>query len=207
MKSKAVGIAGGSCSGKSTLAKRICADLGPDECVLLPQDDYFFGLGDAPPGKGGPNFDHPDAVNFAQMCNHLAAMKAGTAIDRPLYDFLSHLPKPDTERTEPKPIILVDGILILQHPPMRALFDLKIFVLCDEPTRLARRRKRDVKIRGRTVDSVNKSFAEQVAPMHRQYVEPSRNYADIVFNSQHFPAVFEANYREILSTINNLILR
>lgn len=204
MTPKAVGISGGSCSGKSTLASRLFAELGPEKSVILPQDDYFFGLGDAPQGKGGANFDHPDAVNFDQMCDQLASLKAGTAINRPLYDFPTHLPKIETERTEPRPIILVDGILILQHRPMRELLDLKIFVECDAPTRLSRRLERDVKERGRTADSVTDVFAKQVNPMHEKYVEPSRRHADLVVNSQQSVAAFDNIYTEILKRINAL---
>ena len=183
MRPMAVGISGGSCSGKSTLTRRIFAKLGPEQCVILPQDDYFFGLGDAPQGKGGPNFDHPDAVDFDQLCNQLAQLKRGQTIDRPLYDFPTHMPKSETARTEPRPVILIDGILILQHQPLRDLFDLSIFVECDTETRLARRLERDVRERGRTTRSVQEQFANQVGPMHDLHVEPSKTYADIVVES------------------------
>ena len=183
MRPMAVGISGGSCSGKSTLTRRIFAKLGPEQCVILPQDDYFFGLGDAPHGKGGPNFDHPDAVDFDQLCNQLAQLKRGQTIDRPLYDFPTHMPKSETARTEPRPVILIDGILILQHQPLRDLFDLSIFVECDTETRLARRLERDVRERGRTTRSVQEQFANQVGPMHDLHVEPSKTYADIVVES------------------------
>ena len=183
MNPKAVGISGGSCSGKSTLTHKMFEQLGPEQCVILPQDDYFFGLGDAPQGKGGPNFDHPDAVDFDQLCNQLAQLKRGQTIDRPLYDFPTHMPKSETARTEPRPVILIDGILILQHQPLRDLFDLSIFVECDTETRLARRLERDVRERGRTTRSVQEQFANQVGPMHDLHVEPSKTYADIVVES------------------------
>lgn len=200
----AVGISGGSCSGKSTLTDKLFKKLGSDNSVVLPQDDYFFGLGDAPPGKGGPNFDHPDAVDFENMCAQLAQMKAGHAIERPLYDFPTHLPKAETERTEPRPVILVDGILILHHQPMRRLLDCKIFVECDAPTRLTRRLERDVKERGRTADSVHAVFADQVNPMHEKYVEPSKRHADIVVNSQQFGPGFGGYFDAIIERINSL---
>ena len=196
----AVGISGGSCSGKSTLTDRLLERLGPDKAVILPQDDYFFGLGDAPPGKGGPNFDHPDAVDFDNLCTQLAQLKAGEAVNRPLYDFPTHLPKAETAYTTPRPVILVDGILILHHQPMRALLDLKIFVECDAPNRLARRLERDVRERGRTPDSVNAVFADQVNPMHEKYVEPSKRHADIVVNSQQSGHDFDV----IVDRINSL---
>lgn len=201
MMPRAVGISGGSCSGKSTLTRKLFERLGPDRCVILPQDDYFFGLGDAPEGKGGPNFDHPDAVDFDQMCAQLEQLKKGQAIDRPLYDFPTHMPKAETERTEPRPVILIDGILILQHEPLRELLDLSIFVECDSGTRLARRLERDVRERGRTSRSVREQFANQVGPMHDLHVEPSKIHADIVVNSQQCASAFDDLFRTILSRI------
>ncbi|WP_417612297.1 uridine kinase [Parasphingorhabdus sp.] len=201
MKPKAVGISGGSCSGKTTLTHKILERLGPDQCVILPQDDYFFGLGDAPEGKGGPNFDHPDAVDFDQLCAQLAQLKKGQTIDRPLYDFPTHMPKAETERTEPRPIILIDGILILQHAPLRDLLDLSIFVECDSETRFARRLERDVRERGRTPQSVHEQFANQVGPMHDLHVEPSKHHADIVINSQQCASAFEQLFAQICARI------
>lgn len=201
MKPKAVGISGGSCSGKTTLTRRIFEKLGPEQCVILPQDDYFFGLGDAPAGKGGPNFDHPDAVDFEQLCAQLEQLKKGQAIDRPLYDFPTHMPKVETERTEARPVILIDGILILQHQPLRELLDLSIFVECDSETRFARRLERDVRERGRTAQSVHDQFANQVGPMHDLHVEPSKVHADIVINSQQWGAAFDDLFESIMSRI------
>tara|TARA_R110001599_G_scaffold83864_1_gene225262 strand:- start:225 stop:836 length:612 start_codon:yes stop_codon:yes gene_type:complete len=201
MTAKAIGISGGSCSGKSTLTRKIFDRLGPDQCVILPQDDYFFGFGDAPEGKGGPNFDHPDAVDFEQMCLQLAQLKNGQTIDRPLYDFPTHMPKTETERTESRPVILIDGILILQHQPLRDLLDLSIFVECDAETRFARRLERDVRERGRTAQSVNEQFANQVGPMHDLHVEPSKTHADIVINSQQC----EMTFSTLLASIDSLI--
>lgn len=201
MTARAIGISGGSCSGKSTLTRKIFDRLGPDQCVILPQDDYFFGFGDAPEGKGGPNFDHPDAVDFDQMCLQLAQLKNGQTIDRPLYDFPTHMPKTETERTESRPVILIDGILILQHQPLRDLLDLSIFVECDAETRFARRLERDVRERGRTAQSVNEQFANQVGPMHDLHVEPSKTHADIVINSQQC----EMTFSTLLASIDSLI--
>ncbi|MEP5485972.1 MAG: uridine kinase [Parasphingorhabdus sp.] len=204
MAPQAVGISGGSCSGKSTFATKIFDRLGPAQCVILPQDDYFFGLGDAPEGKGGPNFDHPDAVDFDQLCKQLAQLKDGQAIDRPLYDFPTHLPKLETVRTEPRPVILIDGILILQHKPLRALLDFSIFVECDSETRFARRLERDVRERGRTAQSVHEQFANQVGPMHDLYVEPSKAHANIVVNSQQSKHGFDAAVEMALKNIRAL---
>lgn len=198
----AVGISGGSCSGKSTLANRLYETLGPEQCVILPQDDYFFGHGEAPEGKGGPNFDHPDAVDFDHLCAQLAQLKQGESVDRPLYDFHSHLPKAETRRMEPRPVILVDGILILHHEPMRALLDLSVFVACDAETRLARRLDRDVRERGRTAASVRATFTSQVAPMHDIYVEPSRAHATIVVNACQAQSETDRQCDQILHAIS-----
>lgn len=205
MTPKAIGISGGSCSGKSTLTQKIFAKLGADQCVILPQDDYFFGLGDAPQGKGGPNFDHPNAVDFEKLCKQLAQLKDGQAIDRPLYDFPTHLPKAETERTEPRPVILIDGILILQHEPLRDLLDLSIFVECDAETRFARRLERDVRERGRSAQSVHEQFANQVGPMHDLHVEPSKRHADIVINSQQSIRGLEDGFKRVLQNIQAVV--
>ena len=205
MTAKAVGICGGSCSGKTTLTERIFKALGPDQCVILPQDDYFFGLGDAPEGKGGPNFDHPRAVDFDQMCAQLIQLKKGEAIDRPLYDFPTHMPKLETERTEPRPVILIDGILILQHQPLRELLDLSVFVECDSRTRFERRLERDVRERGRSAQSVEKQFANQVGPMHDLHVEPSKRHADVVINSQQSELALNAAFDLVISKIQQLV--
>ncbi len=205
MSPKVVGISGGSCSGKSTLTSKIFESLGPDRCVVLPQDDYFFGLGDAPEGKGGANFDHPDAVDFDKLCAQLARLKQGMTIERPLYDFPTHMPKAETETTVPRPIILVDGILILHHEPLRELLDLSIFVECDAPTRFARRLERDVRERGRTEESVREQFWTMVDPMHEVWVEPTKDHADIVINSQQAKPVHEADVEEVLYKILHLI--
>lgn len=205
MKPKAIGICGGSCSGKSTLARRVFEQLGPEQCVILPQDDYFFGLSDAPEGKGGKNFDHPDAVDFQKMCGQLTQLKAGRTIERPLYDFPTHMPKPETERTEPRPIILVDGILIFQNQKLRDLLDLKIFVECDRNTRFTRRLQRDVNERGRTAESVIQVFTDQVSPMHDKFVSPSLEHADIVVNSQQSNLTSGEQFSRVMDSIKLMI--
>lgn len=202
---KVVGISGGSCSGKSTLAAHIFETLGPDQCVILPQDDYFFGYGDAPEGKGGPNFDHPDAVDFDKMYAQLSLLKQGQSIERPLYDFPTHMPKMETELTVPRPIILVDGILILHHALLRQLFDLSVFVRCDSAVRFKRRLERDVRERGRTAESVREVFADQVDPMHDKFVEPSHIHADIVINSQQSETVATSDFSAIVKSISDMI--
>ena len=207
MNPKIVGICGGSCSGKTTLTQHIHKTLGPDICAMLPQDDYFFGLGDAPQGKGGPNFDHPDAVDFDKMRSQLELLKKGQSVKRPLYDFSTHMPKAETGLTEPRPIILVDGILILHHEPLRRLFDLSIFVRCESDTRFKRRLERDVRERGRTVASVRKAFANQVDPMHNKFVEPSKVHADIITESSSSDALTSQNADPVLAALREMLAR
>lgn len=182
-----IGIAGGSCSGKSSLARQIYLALGPDRCAILAQDDYYLGQEDAPRSAGMANFDHPDAIDFALLTEHIAQLHAGQPIDKPLYDFTAHQRQPLTERMAPRPIILVDGTLVLHHRQLRELFDLTIFVDCEDEIRLVRRIDRDIRERGRSRHSVEQQFAEQVAPMHNIYVEPTREFADLIIYSSQSP--------------------
>ncbi len=174
----AIGIAGGSCSGKTTLALALRSALGEAEALAFAQDDYFYGLSDAPKGQGGANFDHPRAVRFALLAEHLATLKRGEAVQRPSYDFTVHLPRESTVPTVPRPVIIVDGTLILHDPATRDQLDFSVFVAAKPEVRLARRIARDVAERGRTAESVRHQFAEHVEPMHQQFVVPSAVYAD-----------------------------
>ncbi len=168
-----VGITGGSGSGKTTLTLCLGARLGGDNCVVISQDDYFKDLRDriAPP-REFPNFDEPDAVDFRTLRQDLLALKSGKTIEMPLYDFHTHFRRPETRTVIPKPIIIVEGILILADPMTRQLFDYTYMVDCPEDLRFYRRRKRDVETRGRTLESVNEMLEKFVRPSHNQYVEP-----------------------------------
>ena len=180
MKVRIIAIAGGSCSGKTRLADHTQKALGDDVCTIIRQDNFYRDLGGANPGDPLPNFDHPNAFEWALLRDHLQVLKTGEPIDIPTYDFVTHRRTNITERVEPKPIVLIEGILILSQDILFPVFDQSFFVECSEKVRLERRLTRDVIERGRTEESVNAQFADQVAPMHDKFVIPSKENADMI---------------------------
>jgi uridine kinase len=176
-----IGICGGTGSGKTTVARRILENVSQEQVVYLQQDSYYRNLGDMPVElRHRINFDHPDALDNELFINHVRALKAGEAIEMPLYDYTTHTRKAETKRIEPKLVTIVEGILVFADPVLRELMDVKIFVDTADDLRFIRRLQRDVAERGRTVDSVIKQYLETVRPMHLQFVEPSKRYADVV---------------------------
>src|SRR5262245_47802962 len=176
-----IGICGGTGSGKTTVARRILENVRDEQVVFLQQDSYYRNLGDMPVElRHQINFDHPDALDNDLFINHVKALRAGEAIEMPVYDFSIHSRKSETIHVEPKPILIIEGILIFVDAALRGLMDIKIFVDTDDDLRFIRRLKRDVEERGRTVDSVIKQYLETVRPMHEQFVEPSKRYADVI---------------------------
>ena len=176
-----VGIGGGTCSGKTTVAQKVVASIGEERALHLPQDSYYRNLGEMPLDmRRQVNFDHPDAFDGELMLNQLEALRSGRCIDRPIYDFVAHARKPETLRVAPLPVIVVEGILIYADPRMRRLMDLKVFVDCDADVRLARRLQRDIQERGRSLASVIEQYLATVRPMHQQFVAPSMSYADVI---------------------------
>lgn len=176
-----IGICGGTGSGKTTVARRILDNVR-DECVIfLQQDSYYRNLGDMPLElRRQINFDHPDALDNDLFINHVKALRAGEAIDMPVYDFSNHSRKHETIRIEPKPILILEGILIFVDAALRELMDIKIFVDTAGDLRFVRRLQRDVHERGRTVEAVIKQYLDTVRPMHEQFVEPSKRFADVI---------------------------
>ena len=176
-----IGISGGTGSGKTTVAQKIIAPVGAGNVVYLQQDSYYRNLGDMPLDlRHRVNYDHPDAFDTELLINHLDALRAGEGIEQPIYDYPTHSRKTETIRVEPRPVIIVEGILVFVNPQMRSLMDLKIFVDTDADIRFIRRLDRDVHERGRTVESVITQYQTTVRPMHLQFVEPSKRYADII---------------------------
>ena len=175
-----IGIAGGTGSGKTTLMKRLLERFGRDITVLS-HDNYYHRRDDMPfEERCKVNYDEPAALETDLMAIHLDALRHGQAIDCPVYDFSQHNRSDQTTRIEPKPVIIVEGILIFENKPLRDLMDIKIFVDTDADIRLCRRIRRDVRERGRTLESVIEQYQTTVKPMHEKYVEPSKRYAHIV---------------------------
>jgi uridine kinase len=176
-----VGISGGTGSGKTTLAKRIVSSIGAANVVFIQQDSYYRNLAEMPLDlRRQVNFDHPDAVDLQLMQQHLEALRAGKPIDVPVYDFVTHLRRPETVHVEPHPVVIVEGILIFSDPRIRSLLEMKIFVECDADIRFIRRLERDIRERGRSVESVVTQYLSTVRPMHMEYVSPSKRCADLI---------------------------
>lgn len=176
-----IGISGGTGSGKTTVAQKIIASVGAENVVYLQQDAYYRNLGDMPIDlRHKVNYDHPDAFDTELLINHLEALRAGENIEQPIYDYATHSRKAQTICVEPRPVNIIEGILVFVHPQLRGLMDLKIFVDADADIRFIRRLNRDVHERGRPVESIIAQYTTTVRPMHLQFVEPSKRYADII---------------------------
>jgi uridine kinase len=176
-----VGVAGGSGSGKTTVVRRIVDAIGAASTVVLRHDSYYRDLSHmAPAARVGINYDHPDALESDLLVAHLAALLDGEPVEMPVYDFAAHVRLAERVLVAPQPLIIVDGLLVLGDPRLRALMDLAVFVDTDPEARLARRLRRDVRERGRSEDSVLAQFRLTVQPMHELFVQPTIRYADIV---------------------------
>ncbi len=176
-----IGIAGGSGSGKSTVARRIAEALGQTHVAFLDMDAYYRDFPEMPfEERRQLNFDHPDAFDLDLLAAHLDQLSVGKAIDKPAYDFVTHLRKTTTEPIAPADIIVVDGILLLVDERIRSRCAVKVFVDTDADTRLIRRIRRDMTVRGRPLDEILDQYLTTVQPMHLQFVEPSKRYADII---------------------------
>ncbi len=188
-----VAIAGGSGSGKTSLCRTLMTTLGADRCAVLDHDSYYRDLSHLPPAvRAEANFDHPESLESDLMARHVASLRAGTAVERPIYDFATHTRTVRTTRIEPRPIILCEGILLLAVHELSAAFDLRIFLDTPADVRALRRVRRDIVERGRTVESVVHQYLESVRPMHERFVEPARATADLVLGWQHTPAEWAA---------------
>ena len=183
MKSIVIGVAGGSGSGKSTFTNRIKKYFG-DDVVVLYHDNYYRSQDGIPfEQRVTVNYDHPDALETDLMVEHLKKLKAGESIECPVYDFAKHTRSSQVLRIDPKPVILVEGILLLADPRVRELLDIKIYVEADADERILRRISRDVEERGRDMKGIINQYLTTVKPMHYLYVEPTRAKADVVINS------------------------
>lgn len=197
---KIIGVAGGSGSGKTTFTSFLRDRLGRQNVVVLAQDSYYKDQSGKFDRDGGKvNFDHPDSLDWDLMESHLLALKAGKSIDCPIYDFATHKRLPECIRMEPKPYVILDGILIFSVPKIWEKCDYKIFIDCEEKIRFERRLKRDVVERGRTPEGVHDQFFQHVKPMHDMFVEVSKCRANVLVpGTSAFDAPIEAAIEEIL---------
>jgi len=175
-----IGIAGGTGSGKTTLMKNLVQRLG-DQVTVVSHDNYYKRHDELTyEERTQINYDEPDALETDLMARHLELLRQGQAIDCPVYDYTQHNRSNETVHIEPRPVIIVEGIMIFENQPLRELMDIRIFVDTDADVRLCRRIKRDVNKRGRSLESVLLQYQQTVKPMHEKYVEPSKRFADIV---------------------------
>ncbi len=176
-----IGVAGGSGSGKTTVVRRIVDSMGTDHVLVLEHDRYYH---DHPElrleERAALNYDHPDSLETDLLVCHVNELHFGRPVELPTYDFARHQRRSVTERVQPRRIIIVEGILIFADAPLRDLMDVKVFVDTDDDTRFIRRLRRDVAERGRTMDSVIDQYLNTVKPMHLEFVEPTKRYADII---------------------------
>jgi len=176
-----IGVAGGSGSGKTTVVRRIVESIGHDHVSVLEHDRYYRDRSELRfEERAALNYDHPDSLETDLLVRHVVDLRAGRAIEIPVYDFTRYARRPTTETILPRKAIIVEGILIYTDAELRRLMDIKVFVDTDADTRFIRRLQRDVKERGRSMDSVIEQYQNTVKPMHLEFVEPSKRYADII---------------------------
>ena len=176
-----IGICGGTGSGKTTIARSILDAVGLDRVVLVEQDSYYRNLADMPlDERHQANFDHPDSIDSDMLVNHLIRLKQGLSVDMPLYDFVTHTRSDDIEVINPKPVVIVEGILIFAEPRVLDLLDVRVFVDTPDDVRLMRRLRRDIMERGRTFERTLEQYERTIRPMHFEFVEPSKRHADII---------------------------
>ncbi len=185
-----IGIAGGTGSGKTTVVEQIINQLPEDEVCVISQDSYYKDTSHLSyDERVATNFDHPKALDFELLATHLKELKKGNAIEQPVYSFVEHNRTSETVTTHPKKVVIVEGILILTHPEIRELFDIKVYVHADSDERLIRRLKRDIAERGRNLDEVLHRYQTTLKPMHSQFIEPTKEFADIIIPTNRYNTV------------------
>lgn len=185
-----IGIAGGTGSGKTTVVHQIMNELPETEVGIISQDSYYKQTDNLSYDERILiNFDHPRSIDFELLVQHLKALKKGETIDQPVYSFVKHNRTDDTISTHPRKVMLVEGILILTNPELRELFDIKIFVHADSDERLIRRLKRDIAERGRDMEEVLNRYQNTLKPMHQQFIEPTKQFADIIIPNDKYNTV------------------
>lgn len=185
-----IGIAGGTGSGKTTVVNTIIDELQHQEVAVISQDSYYRDTSELTyEERTRINFDHPQSIDFDLLVEHLKELKAGKSIPQPVYSFQEHNRTGETLKTAPKKVMIVEGILILTHPELRDLFDIKIYVHADSDERLIRRLKRDMTERGRDLEEVLSRYQTTLKPMHQQFIEPSKEFADIIIPYNRYNSV------------------
>ncbi|MET1259915.1 MAG: uridine kinase [Flavobacteriaceae bacterium] len=195
-----IGIAGGTGCGKTTVVNQITEELPTKEVVVISQDSYYNDLAHLTKEERGKiNFDHPNSIDFELLIQHITDLKAGKAVEIPVYSFVEETRMSETILTEPKRVIIVEGILVLSNAQLRDLFDIKIFVHADSDERLIRRLQRDIKERGHDLEKVLHRYQSAVKPMHNQFIEPSKEFADIIIPNNHYNTVAVDMVRTIVN--------
>ena len=195
-----IGIAGGTGCGKTTVVEQIIAQLRVDEVCVISQDSYYKDTSDLSyQERVKINFDHPNSIDFDLLLQHLKALRDGASFEQPVYSFVEHNRTGETITTHPKKVVIVEGILILTQPEIRAMFDVNVFVHADSDERLIRRLKRDISERGRNIDEVLTRYQTTLKPMHQQFIEPTKEFADIIIPTNKHNTVAVDLIRTIIS--------
>ena len=185
-----IGIAGGTGCGKTTVVNQILNELPDGEVGIISQDSYYKDTSHLTyDERAAINFDHPRSIDFDLLVSHLKDLKNNQIIEQPVYSFVQHNRTGDTVLTHPRKVMIVEGILILTNPELREMFDIKIFVHADSDERLIRRLKRDISERGRDLDEVLTRYKSTLKPMHNQFIEPTKEFADIIIPNNHYNTV------------------
>lgn len=195
-----LGIAGGTGCGKTTVVNQIVDQLPENEVGVISQDSYYKDLSHlTKEERGAINFDHPNSIDFDLLISHLEELKQGKSIHKPIYSFVEENRLKDTILTEPRKVMIVEGILVLSNAKLREMFDIKIYVHADSDERLIRRLQRDIRERGHDLEKVLTRYQTAVKPMHQQFIEPSKEFADIIIPNNHYNTVAVDMVRTIIN--------
>ncbi len=195
-----IGIAGGTGSGKTTVVNQIVEELPENEVGVISQDSYYNDLSDlSKEERGQVNFDHPNSIDFDLLIKHLELLRQGETIEKPIYSFVEETRLEETISVHPRKVMIVEGILVLSNPKLREMFDIKIYVHADSDERLIRRLQRDIRERGHDLEKVLYRYQNAVKPMHEQFIEPSKEFADLIIPNNHYNTVAVDMVRTIIN--------